>query len=232
MERFLDKIFVESLSSLIERVIRFLPNLITSIIILLLGFLIGWILKNLVTRFLRIINIDRLCDRYGVSQTLQKGGIKDTPSKFTGRFVYWVILLIFMVMSINALNIPAIEHLLSRFFLYLPSIFVAGAIIIFGYLLSNFLGRAALIASVNAGIKISGLIGRLVKLTVFLLSITMALEQLGIGRGTIISTFIIVFGGIVLALAIAFGLGGKDIAKEYLEKKIKGEEERDEIQHL
>ncbi len=194
--------------------------------------MLGWILKNLAIRFLRIINIDKLCERYSVTQTLQKGGIKDAPSKFTGRFIYWIVLLIFVVMSINALNIPAIENLLSRFLLYLPSIFVAAAIIIFGYLLSNFLGRAALIASVNAGIKISGLIGRLVKLTVFLLSITMALEQLGIGRGTIIATFIIVFGGIVLALAIAFGLGGKDIAKEYLEKKIKGEEEKDEIQHL
>jgi len=98
--------------------------------------------------------------------------------------------------------------------------------------LGNFFGRAALIASVNAGIKISGLIGRFVKFTVFILSGTMALEQLGIARGTIIISFAIIFGGIVLALAIAFGLGGRDIAKEYLEKKVKGEEKKDEINHL
>jgi len=66
-----------------------------------------------------------------------------------------------------------------------------------------------------------------------LLAVTMALEQLDIGRGTIVIAFAIIFGGIVLALAIAFGLGGRDIAKEYLEKKIKGEEEKkDEISHL
>ena len=128
---------------------------------------------------------------------------------------------------------PAIEQILERFFLYLPNIFVAVIILFFGYLLSNFLGRAALIAAVNAGWKVSGLVGRLVKLTVFLLAVTMALEQLDIGRGTIVIAFAIIFGGIVLALAIAFGLGGRDIAKEYLEKKIKGEEEKkDEISHL
>jgi hypothetical protein len=85
---------------------------------------------------------------------------------------------------------------------------------------------------VNAGIRVSGMIGKLVRLTVFLLSVTMSLEQLGIGSGTSIIAFSIVFGGAVLALSIAFGLGGRDIAKEYLEKKIRGEEKEDDINHL
>jgi hypothetical protein len=80
--------------------------------------------------------------------------------------------------------------------------------------------------------KISGMIGELVRLTVFLLSITMSLEQLGIGSETIIIAFAIIFGGAVMALSIAFGLGGRDIAKEYLEKKLRGEEKEDEISHL
>ncbi len=116
--------------------------------------------------------------------------------------------------------------------LELPNVFVAALILLFGYLLGNFFGRAALIASVNAGIRFSGLIGKFVKFTVFILSATMALEQLGIGRETVIIAFAIIFGGIVLALAIAFGLGGRDIAKAYLEKKMKGEEKKDEISHL
>jgi hypothetical protein len=101
-----------------------------------------------------------------------------------------------------------------------------------GYLLSNFLGRAALIASVNAGLKIAGLIGKLVKMTVLILAVTMSLEQLGVGSGTVIIAFAILFGGFVLALSIAFGLGGRDIAKEYLEKKMRGDEKKDEISHL
>ena len=112
--------------------------------------------------------------------------------------------------------------------------FVAASILFFGYVLSNFLGRAALIAAVNAGMKVSGLIGKLVQLSVFILAVTMSLEQLGIGSSAIIIAFALVFGGIVLALAIAFGFGGRDIAREYLEKKMqgKGEEEEDEINHL
>ena len=84
----------------------------------------------------------------------------------------------------------------------------------------------------NAGIRISGLIGKLVKFTLFMFAATMALEQLGIGRETVIIAFAIIFGGIVFALAIAFGLGGKDMAKNYMEKRLFKEEEKDDIEHL
>lgn len=110
---------------------------------------------------------------------------------------------------------------------------VAAMILLFGYILSNFFGRAALIASVNAGIKVSGLIGKFVKFTVFMLAVTMALEQLGIRKETVIIAFAIVFGGIVFALAIAYGLGGKDMAKDYMEKRLfkEEEEEKDDIEN-
>jgi uncharacterized membrane protein len=119
--------------------------------------------------------------------------------------------------------------------MYLPNVFTALLVLLVGYVLSNFLGRAALIASVNAGIRVSGVIGKFVKLLVLTLSATMALEQLGIGRETVILTFAIVLAGVMLALALAFGLGGRDLAREYLEKKMRGKdegEERDEISHL
>jgi hypothetical protein len=100
-------------------------------------------------------------------------------------------------------------------------------------MLSNFFGRAALIASVNAGLKMSGLVGKAVKLSIFIFSLSIALEQLGIGRDTVIIAFAILFGGIVLAFATAFGLGGRDAAKSYIERKlIKEEEEKDDITHI
>jgi hypothetical protein len=131
------------------------------------------------------------------------------------------------------LSIPTVEHLIDRMFLYLPNIFIAALILILGYILGNFFGRAALIASVNAGISSAGLMGKAVKLTVFLLSCTMALEQLGIGKDTIVIAFAIVFGGIVFAFSMAFGLGGKDIAEDFLRKKMREPKgENDEIDHL
>ncbi|RJQ23958.1 MAG: hypothetical protein C4560_00545 [Nitrospiraceae bacterium] len=215
-----------------EKVIQFLPNLLTSVFILIGGIAAGFLLKGLLSRLFRAVGLDRVSERSGAAELLKKGGFKDTLSVLLARLIGWITVVIFAVISMSALNVPAFERLFERFFLYLPNIFVAGLTLLFGYLLSNFFGRTALIASVNAGAMLSSLIGRFVKYTIFIFSATMALEQLGIGKETVVIAFAIVFGGVVLALAIAFGLGGRDIAKDYLEKKIRCEEKKDEISHL
>ena len=131
------------------------------------------------------------------------------------------------------LKVPALEELLQKFFLYLPDLFVAALLIIIGYILGNFLGRATLIASVNAGVKFSRLLAKGVKAVVLLFACVMALEQLGIGRSSVIVAFTILFGGFVFALSLSFGLGGKDIAKHYLEEKVEGgTKEKDDLTHI
>ena len=127
------------------------------------------------------------------------------------------------------------HELLEKFLLYLPNIFVALVVLAIGWFLGNFLGRAALIASVNAGMKAAGPLSKGIKGAVLLFAFVMAFEQLGIGRSTVIAAFAIVFGGAVLALALAFGLGGKDLARSFLEKRFKksGESDRgDGLKHL
>jgi hypothetical protein len=232
MNNFLQKVIIEPFDRFIERLIQFLPDILTSIIIFISGIILGLILKSVFLRFFRVIKVDKLSERSGVVEMIKKGGLKEPLSLIFSRLICWLTIISFSILSLRSLNVPVIERIFERFILYLPNIFVAAVILFLGYLLSNFLGRAALIASVNAGIKLSGLIGRSVKLTIFLLAVTMALEQLGIGRETIVIAFAIIFGGIVLAIALAFGLGGKDIAKEHIEKKIKGEEKKDDISHL
>ncbi len=170
----------------------------------------------------------------GVFEMLNRGGIRGSLSSFLARLIGWVVIFIFAVIAVQTLNIPTVANLLERFFLYLPNVFTAAAIIVFGYIFSNFFGRAALIASVNAGIKRAGMVGRFVKLVVFILSATMAMEQLGIGRDTVLIAFAIIFGGIVLALAIAFGFGGRDIARDYLQRNVNHDKEpdRDDYDHI
>ncbi len=231
MKNIFERLISEPLEGFLERFIQFLPNLISAILLLIVGLFFGLLTKQGFSRFFRLLKIDEFSERHGITNIFLKSGIKDKLSSIIGRLVGWLVFFIFVILSLSSLNVPAIERLLERFFLYLPNLFVAIIILLTSYILSNFFGRAALIASVNAGLKASGLIGRFIKLTIFLLGVTMALEQLGIGRETIIIAFAIVFGGIVLALSIAFGLGGKDIAKEYLEKKMKGEE-KDDIKHI
>lgn len=228
----LERVIIEPFEGLYEKVLQFLPNLLASILLVIAGIILGTVLKAIFLRVFKAFNIDKHSERFGMVEILNKGGIKDPLSLLLSKAIQWIIIFVFIVISLRALNVPAVENLFERFFLYIPNVLVAALVLFLGYLLSNFLGRAALIASVNAGIKISGLIGKFVKFTVMILSSTMALEQLGIGKETVIIAFAIIFGGIVLAFAIAFGLGGRDIAKEYLENKIKGEEKKDDIKHL
>ena len=228
-----DRILTGPLKDFLQRIIAFLPNLLSSIIIFIFGLFLGWIFKRIIIKISKLFNVDRFCTKVGMTEALGKVGIKDRPSRLLGRLFYWIVVILFAIIALYALKIPAIEDLLEQFVLYLPNIFIAVLLITVGYLLGNFLERATLIASVNAGIQLSGLLAKGVKVLTFVFAFAMALEQLGIGRNIVVVAFTILFSGIVFALALAFGLGGKDIAKKYLEKRVKGKKEKeDDIQHL
>jgi small-conductance mechanosensitive channel len=221
----MNSLLLEPLQRFIKNVTGFLPYLLISIILIILGFLVAWLLRKIVIRVAQLLSIDRLSQKLGLSQVLEKSRIGQTLSGLIGSAVYWVVLLTFIIMGLDSLKIPAVAELMTEFWLYLPNI-------IAGYLLGNFLGRAALIAAVNAGFAVSGLVSKFVKFTVFIMSATMALELLGIGKDTVLVAFAIIFGGVVLALSIAFGLGGRDAAKEYMEKILKERTDEDDIHHI
>jgi hypothetical protein len=232
MNNFLDRVVIEPFHRLLERLLQFLPDIFIALLVLTVGVVLGRVLKSLSLRIFRAIRLDRISEKSGAVEMMQKGGVKEPVSQILARTVGWVTIISFSILSLRMLNVPTIESILERFILYLPNIFIAVIILFLGYFLGNFFGRAALIAAVNAGFILSSLVGKSVKLTIFLLAVTMALEQLGIGRETIIIAFAIIFGGIVFALSLAFGLGGKDIAREYLEKRMKGVGDKDDISHL
>ncbi len=233
MENVVDTIITDPLKDFLKQLIAFLPDLLSSIIIFVIGFIGGWILKKILVKILNIFNTDRFCEKVGITQGFEKIGIRATPTVIIGRIVYWLVVIIFIIIALHALKVPAILELLKKLFIYLPNIAVAFLLIFVGYLLGNVLGRAALIASVNAGIKSSSLLANTIKTIIVLIAFAMALEQLGIGRETVIVAFTIIFGGIVFALALAFGLGGRDMAKDYLEKRLRGKsKEDDEFTHI
>ncbi|HBH61996.1 MAG TPA: hypothetical protein DDX85_09730 [Nitrospiraceae bacterium] len=226
------RLLIEPLDTFLEKIIQFLPNLFVSIVILVIGFVAGFILRMLFHKLFRAVNIDNISERSGIMEMLKKGGMKEPVSDLLSGLIGWITVIIFAGISLSGLHMPTVDKLLESFLLYIPNLFIACLILLIGYLLGNFLSRAALIASVNAGIQISGLISRFVKITVLILALTMALEQLGIGKETVLIAFAIIFGGIVLAFAVSFGLGGRDMARDYLEKKLKSHENTDDISHL
>jgi len=236
MKNFIDRIVTQPLRDVYDKLVTFLPNLLTGIAVFVLGLLLAWLVKVLVVRVIRLLKLDSAFARSGVTDALQKMAAKDTPAKLIGRMFFWLVAVIFFVLSLSVMKVPVIDQLLEKFLLYLPNIFVALIVLAIGTFLGNFLGRAALIASVNAGVRLSSLLSKGVKTVIMLFALAMSLEQLGIGRSTVIAAFTVVFGGVVLALALAFGLGGQEQARRLIEKRFKKEgdkdEERDELKHL
>lgn len=226
----------DSFNKFLGKVTTFLPNLLAMITIFVLGFFIAWIFKKLALRFLRAIQFDRVSELWGLTHILSKGGVSYSPTNLLSRFIYWVIVLITLILGINALEVAATQNLIAHFFNYLPNLFAAVVILVIGYLVAIFLGQTALIAAVNAQMESAKLLSRSVRWFIIVLSLTMALYHLGIAEKVITAAFTILFGGIVLALAVAFGWGGRDLAKEFLErlskKKMRKDEEPDRISHV
>ncbi len=206
------------------------------ITILIIGFLIAWMLKIFVLRFLKAIQFDRISERWGLTGALPKGGLAYSPSKLLSRFCYWVVILITLILGINALEVAATQNFIAQFFNYLPHLFVAIIILVIGYLVAVFLGQAALISAVNAQMEAARLISRALRWFIMILAMAMALYHLGIAEKVIVAAFSIAFGGIILALAIAFGWGARELAKDFLERLYKrrkeGEKGPDQISHI
>ena len=226
----------DSFNKFLAKVITFVPNLLAMVTILIIGFLIAWIVRILLLRFLKAIQFDKVSERWGLTHILSKGGMTYSPANLLSGFFYWVIVLITLILGINALEVVATQNFIARFFNYLPNLFSAVIILVIGYLIAIFLSQAALIAAVNAQIDSARILGRVVRWFIIILSLTMALYQLGIAENIIIVAFSVIFGGVVLALAIAFGWGGRELAKDFLEKlykrREKKEEEKDNISHI
>ncbi len=199
----------DSFNKFFGKVITFLPNLLAMITILIIGFLIAWVLKVILLRFLKAIQFDRVSEQWGLAQILTGGGVTYSPSGLLSRFFYWVIVLVTLILGINALEVAATRNFIAQFFNYLPHLFAAILILVVGYLIAVFLGQATLIAAVNAQMDSPKLLSRAVRWLIIILSLTMALYHLGIAEKVIVAAFTIIFGGIALALAIAFGWGGE-----------------------
>lgn len=205
-----------------ERVLAILPNILAMSILLLVGLAVAWGTGHLTERLLRILGLDRLCDRVGITAALLRGGIKSDPSYLIGRTTYWLIVIFATVASLGALNVAPINEAAHSLLAYIPHLVTATVIGVIGYLISNFVSQAVLIAAVNAGLPPARWIAAGTRWGIQLLTAAMAMEQLGIAQHIVVVGFGITWGGLVLAAALALGLGGRDLAKDFLERRLTG----------
>jgi hypothetical protein len=231
MER-LTTLILEPLNKLYENFITFFPNLLAMIVIVGLGFLVAWLVRRGMLRVLKALNFDSWADRMGLTAVLRKGDLWTKPAIAASSLVFWLIMIIAIMAGLSALKVRAVDTLVNQFFLYLPRAFSAVLILVFGYVIAGFIGRAVLIAAVNSGYNYAKLLAEAVRLLLTVLILAMALEQLKVAPGIVIAAFSITFGGIVIALAISFGVAGIDAAKRMIERKEEKKEDVKDVEHL
>jgi hypothetical protein len=213
---------------------HFLPRLIVMLLLAFVGWVIAYLAKILLRSILRLIKFDRLSDNAGASQLLTKAALPSS-TELLSRFVFWVAWLGFILLGVSVLGILGLQEQIARFFLFLPRLFVALFIMFFGLLAASFFSRAALLAGVNANVPSPRLLSTSIRSVIIIFVLSVVFEELGLAEQTMLVTFGIAFGALMLGLAIAFGMGGRDLARRFLETRFlrrKKEENEDELSPL
>ena len=224
----------QALQELARGFAHYLPRLVVMLIIAFIGWAIACLLKLLARSVLRLTRFSKLSENSGATQLLNQAALPSS-TELLSRFVFWVVWVGFILLGVSVLGIVGLQEYISRFFLFLPRLFGALVILFFGLLAANFFARAALLAAVNANFRSSRLLSISIRIIISIFALSMVFEVLGVAEETMLIAFGTVFGAVMLGLAIAFGIGGKDLAREFLERRLvarKKEEKEDELSPL
>jgi small-conductance mechanosensitive channel len=207
--------------------VLFVPRLVAATIIFAGGFGVAVVTHRIVQQLLAWLRFDRLALRTGASEMLR---VADMPSAelLVGQVVFWIVWIGFIVSAVDALQFEPFKGLVQQFFRFVPRVLIALLVLALGFLVGNFIWRATLLASVNAGLPGARLLSGALRLLVIAVGVVMALDQLGLATAVVLTAFAIAFGALMLGLAIAFGLGGRDAARQLLEQHLRPREGRDE----
>lgn len=200
------------------KLLFFTPRLMAALVVVLVGWLGGMLIRGALRRVLKGGAFDSWFERIGLASLLRRAGWEAPPSTCLSGLVYWGVLATAAMLSLTAFEMPLLDRMATEFFLFLPRLGVALVILGSGLLLSGFLARAVLLASVNADFPVPRVVASAVRLLVIMLSAAMALEQVGIATTMVGVAFSIAFGGVMLGLALAFGIGGQDLARDLLRR--------------
>jgi hypothetical protein len=217
-----------------QRLRTILPAVAVMFVLVTLGLALAWVAKVAITRLGRAVGIDRLFERWGLAPSLRTSGILRPPSEVLGLICFWAIFIVFASAGVDRLALPGAPVATLLLVSFLPPLFTAALILLVGWLVANFLSQGALIAAVNARLPEARLVARGVYWAVLLFAVATALTHLGIGKEMVLVAFGITFGGVVLALALAFGLGGRGLARHILERRLRRETPppQERISHL
>lgn len=210
--------FMASIAGAMAMFFSAVPRIIGFVLILVIGWFIATLIGKAVAALLHAVRFNALADRAGISAFVQKMGVKTDVSGFLGEIIKWFIRLIVMVVAFDGLGLPAVSAVLTQFLLWLPNLIVALVIIVLGGLAAQALQGIARGAASEAGFSNPEMIAKIAKMAVWIFTIVIAVNQLGIAVTLINTLFMGFVGAVALALGLAFGLGGKETAAKIVSK--------------
>src|ERR687884_834809 len=203
---------VESFRNALEVFLSYIPQLIGAIVILIVGYIVAKVLQALVGRVLQAIGFDGWMEKGGIKQFFDRAQTNQTPHSVLGQLVFWFVFIIAITMAADALGIPQVSAVLAQLIAYIHNIIAAILILILAALLANF------ISGIVRGATGSDILASIAQYAIIVYAVFAALTQLGIAVQLTANTFLIVLGAVALAGAIAFGIGGREVARDILEK--------------
>jgi hypothetical protein len=216
------EMIMRELSQALQEIVRgfahFFPRLVVMLILAIAGLGIAYLVKAMLRSILKLVKFDKLSESAGASQLLTKAALP-SATEVLSRLVFWVTWLGFVLLGVSVLGILGMQEQLARFFLFLPRLFVAMLIMFVGLLSASFFSRAALLAAVNANVPSARVLSLAVRSIIIIFVLSIVFEELGLAEQTMLVAFGIAFGAVMLGLAIAFGMGGRDLAQHFLERK-------------
>jgi hypothetical protein len=217
---------LESWRTFATAFVLFVPRLVAAIIIFVVGLAVALLARRATQWLLTRLDAERLAMRTGASEMLRKA---DMPPAgvLVARIVFWIVWFGFIVSAVDTLQFEPFQGLVAQFFRFVPRFLVALLVLAVGFLVSNFLWRATLLASVNAGLPGARLLSGALRVLVIAIGVAMALEQLGLATAVVLAAFAITFGAVMLGLSLAFGLGGRDAARHLIEQQLRAKQQRD-----
>lgn len=210
-------VVADPVKAMFVKIWSYVPSIAGAIVILVVGWLAAKFIEAVITRILKVIQLDAASEKAGVAKVLAQGDIKMTLSEVIGAVVYWLIVLVVLATALDALNLKIASALISKLAEYVPSILAAIFILVIGTFLANFVGAVVRTAGANAGIKNAKTLGQIAQIVLVIFTVVAAIEQLKVATALIVLGINIILMAIGLGLALAFGLGCKDLAAKAMQ---------------
>src|SRR3954469_19444452 len=204
------------------------PALLGAAIIIFAGYLLAKVLQRLSERGLRRIGLNRMLERGGVTQAVERSGTHVNPTRVMANLVFWLVMFTVILLAGTALGLQSLVNVVSTLVSYIPGVIAAIVIALVGIVLGGFVG--GLIQASAGGLHGGRALARAGRGGVILLAVFMALQELGIATDIVTTAFAILFGAIALAMALAFGLGNRELAADVTREWYEGwRREREEL---